>query len=115
MLLGAASGVYVRLVAECLVHTGSMCFGALPFADQNLNHGLVLMIDFLKGHTSVLISLQVSVSLCQDSCSLFTVVFGRGIFPLVALLVSCLCWSERWSLRPTASDDNLFFTEVREC
>jgi hypothetical protein len=36
-LLGVVSavvcGVYVRLVVECLVHIGSMCLGALPFAD----------------------------------------------------------------------------------
>jgi hypothetical protein len=33
MKLGAVSGVFVRLVAVCLVHTGSMCLGALPFSD----------------------------------------------------------------------------------
>jgi hypothetical protein len=33
MKLFTVSGVYVRLVAEYLVHTGSMCLGALPFAD----------------------------------------------------------------------------------
>jgi hypothetical protein len=33
MNLGAVSRIYVRLLAECLVHNGSMCLGALPFAD----------------------------------------------------------------------------------
>jgi hypothetical protein len=35
------------------------------------------------------------------------VLLGRGIFPLVALIGPCVCWSERWSLRPTVSDDSL--------
>jgi hypothetical protein len=33
MKLGAVPGVYMGPVAECLVHNGSTCLGALPFAD----------------------------------------------------------------------------------
>jgi hypothetical protein len=43
------------------------------------------------------------------------VVSGLGIFPLVTLLVPGVCWSERWSLRPTIVDNNLVFLEVRRC
>jgi hypothetical protein len=77
--LGAVSCAYVRLVAECLVHTGNMCLGALPFADQNLDHGLALMIDSSPGHASMLTSLQVPTSLGQDSCCLFTVYLAEEI------------------------------------
>jgi hypothetical protein len=43
------------------------------------------------------------------------VVFDGGICPLVTLLVPCVCWSERRSLRPTVVDNNLLFMEVRAC
>jgi hypothetical protein len=52
--LGAVCGVYVRLVAGCLVHVGNMCLEATPFAKQNLDEGLALMIDSSPGHASVL-------------------------------------------------------------
>jgi hypothetical protein len=79
-----------------------------------LDDGLPPMIDSSAGNASVLTSLQVPAGLGQDSYCLFTVLFGRGIFPLVALLVPCMCGSERWSVIPTVLDDNLFFMEYMD-
>jgi hypothetical protein len=45
MLFCVVPAMLMLLVAECLVHIGSMCLGALPFADQNSDHGLALMTD----------------------------------------------------------------------
>jgi hypothetical protein len=53
-----------------------------------------------------------AASLGQDSCRLFTMLFGRGIFLLDALPMPCVCWSGRRSLGPTVADDNLFFMDV---
>jgi hypothetical protein len=66
MELGAVSGVYVSLVVEFLVHTESMCFVALLFADCSLDHGLAQMIESPLGHISALKSLLVPALLGQD-------------------------------------------------
>jgi hypothetical protein len=42
----------------------------------------------------------------------FHILFGQGICPWFTLLLPCVCWSERWSLRTTAVDNNIFFMEV---
>jgi hypothetical protein len=102
MKLGAVSGVYVRLVVKWLVHIGIMCLGALSFADQNFGSRSCADDLFATGHASVLTSLQVTASFGQDLCCLFTVLLGRGIFPLVTLLVpSCV------GLRDGHSDQHL--------
>jgi hypothetical protein len=71
----------VQCEASCRVSGthGSMCLGELPFADQNLDHGFALMIDSPRA-----MHLCYHCRCCiisQDSCCLFTVLFGRRISP----------------------------------
>jgi hypothetical protein len=91
MKLGAVSVVYVRLVAQLLVHTGNTCFVVLPFADYSLDHSFALMIESSSGHAFVLTSLLVPTSLCQGSCCSIAALFGHVNFSFVTLLVPCDC------------------------
>jgi hypothetical protein len=56
-----------------------------------------------------------NVLLMPASLFVIHVVFGREICPLVTLLVPCVCWSERSSLRPKDFVNNLFFLDVAGC